>query len=95
MNTSPISQALDQLRGVVLRDSAEPSDGQLLENFVQSREEAALGALVYSSGHLYAPTWCACARRRRHAMRRSSPANTVSLAASGVNRAATSPQSEV
>jgi RNA polymerase sigma-70 factor (ECF subfamily) len=51
MATNPMSKVLDNLRQAGLRrDEAGLSDGQLLECFVQSREEAAFEALVRRHG---------------------------------------------
>ena len=53
--------ATNQLRGVIdtLRQATGPTDGQLLECYVRSREEAALAALVRRHGPM---VWGVCRR---------------------------------
>src|SRR5262245_28965726 len=60
MPTSQSSEAILHIRRtVLLRDAAGLTDGQLLEDYVRCREEAALGALVGRHGSM---VWGVCRR---------------------------------
>src|SRR5580700_7134409 len=60
MATSQMSEVLHHLRNaVLLRDSAELTDEQLLEGFVSRRDDAALAALVRRHGPM---VWGVCRR---------------------------------
>src|SRR5262249_9914156 len=64
MATSPMSEAVRQLRGaVLLREGAGLTDGQLLEGYLGRRDEAALAALVRRHGPM---VWGVCRRVLRH-----------------------------
>jgi RNA polymerase sigma factor (sigma-70 family) len=60
MATAPMNETLQQLRRTVSPpEGARLSDGELLENFVMGRDDAAFGALV----HRHGPTvWGVCRR---------------------------------
>jgi RNA polymerase sigma factor (sigma-70 family) len=64
MATSQTSQVIRRLRmAVLLRDGARLTDGQLLEDYISRRDEAALAALV----HRHAPmVWGVCRRVLRN-----------------------------
>jgi RNA polymerase sigma factor (sigma-70 family) len=60
MANSPMSSFLQNLRRAALRrDEAGWTDGQLLETYIQSREEAAFAALVHRHGPM---VWGVCRR---------------------------------
>jgi RNA polymerase sigma factor (sigma-70 family) len=59
MEESQISRVIQHLRSAVLRDGAGLTDGQLLEDFVDRREGAALAALVRRHGPM---VWGVCRR---------------------------------
>jgi RNA polymerase sigma factor (sigma-70 family) len=59
MATNQLSQVLEHLRGAALTGERERSDGQLLETYVRSREEAAFAALVHRHGPM---VWGVCRR---------------------------------
>jgi RNA polymerase sigma factor (sigma-70 family) len=60
MATGQMSEVIHRLRRVVLlRDGAGLTDGQLLEDFVSRRDDAALGALVRRHGPM---VWAVCRR---------------------------------
>ena len=60
MATNQLRQVLQTLRGVALPpDGAGPTDGQLLESYVRSRDEAAFIALVHRHGPM---VWGVCRR---------------------------------
>src|SRR5262245_9131376 len=59
MANGPMTQVIQQLRSVMLRDGVEPTDGQLLEAFVKDREPAAVEALVRRHGSM---VWGVCRR---------------------------------
>src|SRR5262245_36735070 len=64
MAARPISEVVQHLRrAVVLRDGDGPTDGQLLEDFLCRRDEAALAALVQRHGPM---VWGTCRRILRH-----------------------------
>src|SRR5215472_5358117 len=64
MATSQMSGVIQHLRRtVLLRDGAGLTDGQLLEDFLSRREEAALAALVYRHGPM---VWGVCRRVLRN-----------------------------
>jgi RNA polymerase sigma factor (sigma-70 family) len=64
MAARPISEVVQHLRrAVVLRDGDGPSDGQLLEDFLSRRDEAALAALVRRHGPM---VWGTCRRVLRN-----------------------------
>lgn len=64
MATDPMSAFLQHLRGtMVSRDGTGPSDGQLLDDFIGRREEAALAALVRRHGPM---VWGVCRRILRN-----------------------------
>jgi RNA polymerase sigma-70 factor (ECF subfamily) len=51
MSTSQMSGVIRHLRrAVLLRDGAGLTDGQLLEDYISRRDEAALAALVHRHG---------------------------------------------
>src|SRR5262245_28203325 len=60
MATSPMSEVIRHLRrAVLLREGAGLTDGQLLEDFLSRRDEAALAALVRRHGPM---VWGVCRR---------------------------------
>ena len=59
MGSSQTVEVIQHLRTAVLRDGAGPGDGQLLEQFVSRRDEAALAALVHRHGPM---VWGVCRR---------------------------------
>jgi RNA polymerase sigma factor (sigma-70 family) len=59
MATPPMSEVIQHLRRMVLGDGAGLTDGQLLEEFVRGRQEAALAALVRRHGPM---VWGVCRR---------------------------------
>ena len=60
MATSPMAELIQQLRRtVLLRDGAGSTDGQLLEEYISRRDEAALAALVQRHGPM---VWGVCRR---------------------------------
>ncbi len=60
MATNQLRRVIESLRGVTRQpDDAALTDGQLLENYVRSREEAAFAALVYRHGPM---VWGVCRR---------------------------------
>jgi RNA polymerase sigma factor (sigma-70 family) len=59
MATSSMSVVIQQLRGAVLREGAELTDGELLGAFVHQRDDAALAALVRRHGPMI---WGVCRR---------------------------------
>jgi RNA polymerase sigma factor (sigma-70 family) len=64
MATSQLSEVLQHLRRtVLLRDGAGLTDGQLLEDYISCRDEAALAALVRRHGPM---VWGACRRVLRN-----------------------------
>src|SRR5437868_3907052 len=64
MATSQTSEVLQHLRGaVLLRDGAGLTDGQLLEDYISRRDEAALAALVHRHGPM---VWGVCRRVLRN-----------------------------
>src|SRR6266571_4733914 len=64
MPTSQMSEAIQHLRrSVLLRDGAGLTDGQLLEDHVSRRDEAALAALVWRHGPM---VWGVCRRVLRN-----------------------------
>src|SRR6266478_5361267 len=64
MATSQMNEVIQHLRKAVLvRDGASPTDGQLLEDYLSRRDEAALAVLVRRHGPL---VWGVCRRILRH-----------------------------
>jgi RNA polymerase sigma factor (sigma-70 family) len=64
MANNQISEALQHLRqAALLRDGADLTDGQLLEDYLRRREEAALAALVRRHGPM---VWGTCRRVLRN-----------------------------
>src|SRR5437588_7594183 len=64
MATNQMSGVIQHLRrAVLLRDGAGLTDGQLLEDFISRRDEAALAALVRRHGPM---VWGVCRRLLRH-----------------------------
>lgn len=63
MATSQMSAFIQHLRRMVLRDGAGLTDGQLLEDFVSRRQEAAVAALVRRHGPM---VWGVCGRVLRN-----------------------------
>src|SRR5262249_50483690 len=64
MATSQISEVIQHLRRMVLlRDGASLTDGQLLEDYIGSRDDAALAALVRRHGPM---VWGVCRRVLRN-----------------------------
>ena len=64
MATNQAKPVIENLRRVALRlDGAGKTDGQLLESFVSSRDEAAFDALVRRHGSM---VWAVCHRCLRH-----------------------------
>jgi RNA polymerase sigma factor (sigma-70 family) len=64
MPTTPMSEVTRHLRrAVLLRDGAGLTDGQLLEDYLSRRDEAALAALVRRHGPM---VWGVCRRVLRH-----------------------------
>jgi RNA polymerase sigma factor (sigma-70 family) len=64
MTTSHMSEIIQQLRRTVLRrDGAGCTDGQLLEDFISRRDEAAVAALVHRHGPM---VWGVCHRVLRN-----------------------------
>jgi RNA polymerase sigma factor (sigma-70 family) len=64
MANNPISEVLQHLRrAALLRDDAGLTDGQLLEDYLLCREEAALAALVRRHGPM---VWSVCRRALRN-----------------------------
>src|SRR5438445_7947593 len=64
MATSQMSGFIQHLRRtVLLRDGAGLTDGQLLEDYISRRDEAALAALVGRHGPM---VWGVCRRVLRH-----------------------------
>jgi RNA polymerase sigma factor (sigma-70 family) len=64
MATSPIGEVLHHLRSaVLLRDAAGLTDGQLLEDYLRRRDQAALAALVRRHGPM---VWGVCRRVLRN-----------------------------
>jgi RNA polymerase sigma factor (sigma-70 family) len=64
MANNPMSEVLQHLRRVSrLRDGAELTDGQLLEDFLDRRDEAALTALIRRHGPM---VWGVCCRLLRN-----------------------------
>src|SRR5437660_5606485 len=60
MPASQLKQVIQTLRGATAPDNeANRSDGQLLESYVRSREEAAFAALVHRHGPM---VWGVCRR---------------------------------
>jgi RNA polymerase sigma factor (sigma-70 family) len=60
MATTRMTEVIQQIRGMVLlQDGAGLTDGQLLENYVSSREETAFAALVRRHGPM---VWGVCRR---------------------------------
>lgn len=60
MPTNPINEVVPHLRrAMAQRDAAERTDGQLLEDYVSRRDEAALVALVHRHGQM---VWGVCRR---------------------------------
>src|SRR5436305_9368808 len=59
MATSQMSEVIQHLRRVVLRGGAGLTDGQLLEDYLCRRDEAALAALVRRHGPM---VWGVCRR---------------------------------
>jgi RNA polymerase sigma factor (sigma-70 family) len=60
MPTSQMGEVIQRLRrAVLLRDGAELTDGQLLENYISRRDEAALAVLVRRHGPM---VWGVCRR---------------------------------
>jgi hypothetical protein len=60
MAIGKISQVIQHLRSTaLLRDGAEPTDGQLLECFIREHEAAALEGLVRRHGPM---VWGVCQR---------------------------------
>jgi RNA polymerase sigma factor (sigma-70 family) len=63
MATSQMSAFIQHLRRMVLRDGAGLTDGQLLEDFISRRQEAAVAALVRRHGPM---VWGVCRRVLRN-----------------------------
>src|SRR5438093_7876265 len=64
MATSQMSEVIQLLRrAVLLRDGAGLTDGQLLEDYLSRRDQAALGALVQRHGPM---VWGVCRRLLNH-----------------------------
>jgi RNA polymerase sigma factor (sigma-70 family) len=64
MATSQTSEVIQHhLRAVLLRDGAGRTDGQLLEDYISRRDEAALAALVHRHGPM---VWGVCRRILRN-----------------------------
>src|SRR2546421_9556621 len=64
MARSPMSEVIQRLRRtVLLRDGAGLTDGQLLEDYLSRRDEAALAALVRRHGPM---VWAVCRRVLPH-----------------------------
>jgi RNA polymerase sigma factor (sigma-70 family) len=60
---SQASEVIQHVRRILLREGGEATDGQLLERFIQGREEAALEALVKRHGPM---VWGVCRRILRN-----------------------------
>lgn len=52
MASSPMNQVIHQLRTMISREGPEAADGDLLECFIRTREEAALEILVRRHGSM-------------------------------------------
>ena len=63
MATSQLSRAIQYLRTATLQDGAGLSDGQLLDHFIEQRDEAAFAALVRRHGPV---VWGVCHRVLGH-----------------------------
>src|SRR5207302_7581579 len=63
MATTPVTEVLQHLRAVILRDGAAATDGQLLEFFIAHKDDAAFEALVRRHG---AMVWGVCRRILRN-----------------------------
>ena len=63
MATSQMSEVIQHLRRVLLRDGAGLTDGQLLEDYISRRDEAAFAALVRRHGPM---VWGVCRRVLRN-----------------------------
>jgi RNA polymerase sigma factor (sigma-70 family) len=64
MATSQMSEVIQHIRrAVLLRDGAGMTDGQLLEDYISRRDEAALAALVHRHGPM---VWGVCGRVLRN-----------------------------
>src|ERR1700732_3010808 len=59
MSRSQASEVIQHVRRILLREGPAVTDGQLLERFIQGREEAALEALVLRHGPM---VWGVCRR---------------------------------
>src|SRR5437899_9382538 len=63
MATSQTSEVIQHLRRILLQDGAGLTDGQLLENYISRRDEAAVAALVRRHGPM---VWGVCRRVLRN-----------------------------
>src|SRR2546426_1063731 len=64
MRTSPTTSLIAHLRkAALLRDGGELGDGELVDSFIDRRDEAALATLIERHGPM---VWCVCRRLLSH-----------------------------